>query len=118
MLDVRYSYRGEHVVARLDRVCRTAGYPKTVRVDQGSEFVSRDMDLWAYQRGVVLEFSRPNKPTDNTLSKPLMDASGRNVSTSTGSSPLRTLPKSWRLGVDTTTRNGYTARSATTSRSC
>ena len=31
----------------------------------GSEFVSRDMDLWAYQRGVTLDFSRPGKPTDN-----------------------------------------------------
>lgn len=58
VLDVRYSYRGEDVVATLDRVCRTAGYPKMIRVDQGSEFVSRDMDLWAYQRGVVLDFSR------------------------------------------------------------
>ena len=67
VLDVRYSYRGEDVVATLDRVCRTAGYPKTIRVDQGSEFVSRDMDLWAYQRGVVLDFSRPSKPTDNAF---------------------------------------------------
>lgn len=66
-LDVRYSYRGEDVVATLDRVCRTVGYPKTIRVDQGSEFVSRDMDLWAYQRGVVLDFSRPGKPTDNAF---------------------------------------------------
>ena len=37
-------------MATLDRVCRTAGYPKTIRVDQGSEFVSRDMDLWAVTR--------------------------------------------------------------------
>lgn len=33
VLDVRYSFRGEDVVATLDRVCRTAGYPKTIRVD-------------------------------------------------------------------------------------
>jgi putative transposase len=52
-------------VATLDRVCRATSYPKTIRVDQGSEFVSRDMDLWAYQRVVVLDFSRPGKPTDN-----------------------------------------------------
>ncbi len=64
---VRYGYRGEDVVATLDRVCRTAGYPKTIRVEQGSEFVSRDMDLWACQRGGVLDFSRPGKPTDNAL---------------------------------------------------
>ena len=43
------------------------GYPKTIRVDQGSEFVSRDLDLWAYTRGVTLDFSRPGKPTDNAF---------------------------------------------------
>ena len=26
-----------------------------------------DMDLWAYQRGVILDFSRPGKPTDNAF---------------------------------------------------
>jgi putative transposase len=67
VLDARFSYRGEDVVATLDRVCRRSGYPKTIRVDQGSEFISRDMDLWAYQRGVTLDFSRPGKPTDNAF---------------------------------------------------
>lgn len=69
VFDVRYIYRGEDVVATLDRVCRTTGYPKTIRIDQVSEFVSRDMDLWAYQRGVVLDFSPPGKPTDNALTE-------------------------------------------------
>ena len=39
------------------------GYPKTICVDQGSEFVSRDLDLWAYAHDVTLNFSRPGKPT-------------------------------------------------------
>jgi putative transposase len=43
------------------------GFPATIRVDQGSEFVSRDLDLWAYQRCVTLDFSRPGKPTDNAF---------------------------------------------------
>ena len=43
------------------------GFPATIRVDQGTEFVSRDLDLWAYQRGVTLDFSRPGKPTDNAF---------------------------------------------------
>ena len=42
-------------------------YPKTIRVDQGSEFISRDLDLWAYQKGVILDFSRPGKPTDDSF---------------------------------------------------
>ena len=64
-LEPRLTFRGTDVVATLDRVCNEVGFPVTIRVDQGSEFVSRDLDLWAYQRGVTLDFSRPGKPTDN-----------------------------------------------------
>ncbi|MCK1478319.1 transposase family protein [Bradyrhizobium sp. 197] len=53
--------------ARLERICKTVGYPKTIRVDQGSEFVSRDLHIQACQKGVVLDFSRPGKPTDNSF---------------------------------------------------
>lgn len=66
-LDARFSYRGEDVVATLDAVCAEVGFPRTIRVDQGSEFVSRDLDLWAYRHGVELDFSRPGKPTDNAF---------------------------------------------------
>ncbi|MGI9415077.1 MAG: IS3 family transposase, partial [Hyphomicrobiales bacterium] len=66
-VDPRFSYKGQDVVETLERGCRQVGYPKTIRVDQGSEFVSRDLDLWAYQKGVILDFSRPGKPTDNTF---------------------------------------------------
>jgi putative transposase len=66
-VDPRFSYRGEDVVLTLERICKAIGYPKTIRVDQGSEFVSRDLDIWAYQKGVVLDFSRPGKPTDNSF---------------------------------------------------
>jgi putative transposase len=66
-IDPRLSYRGEDVVQILEKVCAKAGYPTTIRVDQGSEFVSRDLDLWAYTRGVTLDFSRPGKPTDNAF---------------------------------------------------
>ncbi|OAF17052.1 transposase [Bradyrhizobium centrolobii] len=63
----RFTFRGSDVVAVLERVCKEVGFPATIRVDQGSEFVSRDLDLWAYQRGVTLDFSRPGKPTDNAF---------------------------------------------------
>lgn len=67
VIDPRFSYRGENVVQTLERVCKRVGYPKAIRVDQGSEFISKDMDLWAYQRNVILDFSRPGKPTDNAF---------------------------------------------------
>lgn len=59
VVDPRFSYRGENVVATLDRAYRNSGYPKTIRVDQGSEFISRDLDLWAYKRDIELDFSQP-----------------------------------------------------------
>tara|TARA_R110000787_G_scaffold85770_2_gene182811 strand:+ start:1985 stop:2203 length:219 start_codon:yes stop_codon:yes gene_type:complete len=46
VLDARFSYKGENVVTTLDRVWGLIGYPKTIRVDNGSEFISRDMDFW------------------------------------------------------------------------
>ena len=49
--------RGEDVVQTLERVCAGTGYPKMIRVDNGSEFVSRDLDLWAYANDVTLDFS-------------------------------------------------------------
>jgi putative transposase len=67
VIDPRFSYRGEDVVQSLDRVCKQIGYPRSIRVDQGSEFISRDLDLWAYTNGVTLDFSRPGKPTDNAF---------------------------------------------------
>ena len=67
VIDPRFSYRGEDVVATLERACAEVGYPGSIRVDQGSEFISRDLDLWAYKNEVTLDFSRPGKPTDNAF---------------------------------------------------
>lgn len=53
--------------ATLEQVCAEAGYPGTIRVDQGAELISRDLDLWKYVHGVTLDFSRPGKPTDNAF---------------------------------------------------
>jgi hypothetical protein len=57
----RFKFRGADVVEVLERVGREIGFPTAIRVDQGSEFVSRDLDLWAYLRGVTLDFSRPGE---------------------------------------------------------
>jgi putative transposase len=65
--DPRLSYRGEDAVATLEQVCAIHGYPQSIRVDQGSEFISWELDFWAYQKDVILDFLRPGKPTDNSF---------------------------------------------------
>src|SRR6202046_822915 len=57
-IEPRFNFRGADVVEVLERVGRAVGLPAVIRVDQGSEFVSRDLDLGAYQRGVTLDSSR------------------------------------------------------------
>jgi putative transposase len=56
---------GQHVAAILERLRCERGVPQRIYCDNGGEFVSAAMDLWAYTHGVVLDFSRRGKPTDN-----------------------------------------------------
>lgn len=63
----RFSFRAPDVIDTLEHVCKKIGYPKSIRVDQGSEFISKELDQWAYYHSVVLDFSRPGKPTDNAF---------------------------------------------------
>jgi putative transposase len=64
-IEVGQSLKGEDVVHILGRICSQRAIPKTLFCDNGSEFTSHAMDLWAYQAGVQIDFSRPGKPTDN-----------------------------------------------------
>ncbi len=50
-----------------NRMKQQRGVPKVLFCDNGSEFTSQAMDLWAYQNGMKIDFSRPGKPTDNAL---------------------------------------------------
>ena len=50
IIDPRFRYRGEDVVEMQEKVCGEIGYPKTIRVDNGSAFISCDIDLSAYQK--------------------------------------------------------------------
>ena len=61
------SLSGVRVARELDQLITSRGKPQMIVSDNGSEFISRDLDLWAYQKGVILDFSRPGKPTDNAF---------------------------------------------------
>ena len=64
-IEAGVSLRGEHVVATLNDILKERAVPKKLCCDNGSEFTSQLVDLWAYQHQVKLDFSRPGKPTDN-----------------------------------------------------
>jgi putative transposase len=64
-IEVDASLTGTRVAAVLEHLKHTRGMPARLKLDNGSEFVSRDLDAWAHINDVKLEFSRPGKPTDN-----------------------------------------------------
>ena len=64
---VRQRFPASEVVQALDRIAGQRSLPKTIRVDNGTEFTSKVFDRWAYENQVALDFSRPGKPTDNAF---------------------------------------------------
>ena len=66
-IEAGQSLKGDDVVRTLNRSKNKRGVPKLLFCDNGSEFTSQAMDLWAYQNGVKIDFSRPGKPTDNAF---------------------------------------------------
>jgi putative transposase len=56
---------GEKVAGVLDKVVALRGAPKSITVDNGTEFASKAMDHWAYLNGVHLDFIRPGRPVEN-----------------------------------------------------
>ena len=51
----------------LEQIAAIWGYPKKLRLDNGSEFISNAMADWAADHNVQLEFIQPGKPTQNSF---------------------------------------------------
>ena len=66
-LEVAPRFCSDDVVTVMRRVSRERGAPKVLRCDNGSEFVAKPLDQWAFWNKVTLDFSRPGKPTDNAF---------------------------------------------------
>lgn len=59
------SLSGEKVATALDTIVAIRGTPKSITVDNGTEFSSKAMDLGAYTNGVHLDFIWPGRPVEN-----------------------------------------------------
>ncbi len=56
------SIKGKDIIEQIIWLNRVS---EQIKVDIGSEFISKALDKWAYEHDVILNFSRPGKPTDN-----------------------------------------------------
>ena len=66
-IEAGQSLTGAEVAAIVDRLIMERGVPDRIQCDNGSEFISRTLDKWAYENGVTMDFSRPGKPMDNAM---------------------------------------------------
>jgi putative transposase len=65
-LEADRSMNGPKVVAALTRAIAERGAaPRSMTLDNGSEFVGRAMEAWAIESGVQLCFIRPGRPVEN-----------------------------------------------------
>lgn len=67
LLKAGVALTGEKVVACLEALRSTRGLPKSITIDNGSEFASKKMDAWAYCHEIALDFIRPGRPVENAF---------------------------------------------------
>ena len=66
-IEAGQSMTGTEVAAAVNRLVKERGVPDWIQCDNGSEFISRVLDKWAYENGIPMDFSRPGKPMDNAM---------------------------------------------------
>ena len=64
-IEVDFSLPATRVVRSLDQIIEWRGLPKSIRVDNGPEYISHELRQWADDRGIVLHHIQPGKPRQN-----------------------------------------------------
>lgn len=64
-IEVDFSLPAQRVVRALNQVIQWRGRPGAIRVDNGPEYISATLQVWAAQRGIELMYIQPGKPQQN-----------------------------------------------------
>lgn len=64
-LSVEASQSAHRVIATLNKAIAQYGKPRFLRTDNGPEFISEVLDVWARENGIDHVFSQPGKPWQN-----------------------------------------------------
>ena len=67
VMEADHSLTGQRVARVLDRIALVRGLPQVITVDNGPEFISKALDLWAVENKVRLRFIAPGKPVQNAF---------------------------------------------------
>jgi putative transposase len=64
-IEVDYSLPAERVIRTLDQIIEWRGKPEVLRCDNGPEYISAVLAVWAEKRGIRIEHIQPGKPQQN-----------------------------------------------------
>ncbi len=64
-IEIGSSLPSARVTRVLDMIASWRGYPRQVRVDNGPEFISHHMTIWAKMHAVQIHFIQPGKLAQN-----------------------------------------------------
>ena len=64
--EVGISLPSVKVIQALQRAIEFRGKPKSIRVDNGPEFISHKLEQWCYIHSIELKFIQPGSPTQNS----------------------------------------------------
>lgn len=64
-IEVDFSLPSERVIRTLEQIIQWRGKPKTLRCDNGPEYISAALSTWANRNGIGLEYIQPGKPQQN-----------------------------------------------------
>jgi len=64
-IDVDLSMPAQRVIQSLERLIEWRGKPKTIRCDNGPEYISHALRDWAQAMDIELMYIQPGKPTQN-----------------------------------------------------
>ena len=64
-IEVDFSLPAERVIRSLDRIIEWRGRPKSIRSDNGPEYISQALKSWAENQGVKLQYIQPGNPQQN-----------------------------------------------------
>ena len=64
--EISNSLPSSKVIQTLQRAIDFRGKPKSIRVDNGPEFISHKLEIYCYIHNIELKFIQPGKPTQNS----------------------------------------------------
>ena len=64
-IEVDFSLPAERVIRSLNRIIEWRGKPGTIRVDNGPEYISETLRIWAEKQGIAIQHIQPGQPQQN-----------------------------------------------------